>query len=252
MKGWVICLMAVLVFSATPVVPGADFDGDGNDDVCCVRPEGTHLVWYVEGMPRFTYGDIGDIPSAGDHDGDGTDEAWLYRPSNGIFYFNTTPRTYRRYGNDGDFPIMDGGAGSFTRRSNAVCFNAGAANSKLKLFCANADPSNNSGLEIGTTTSVATIWNYENCGMYIATNNTAKMTITAAGDVGIGTTTPDGKLHVEGDNDDVGLVVKGGHGGSAPYNDSVQFFNGDGSQQFWFSSAGNAGAKGDWGDFSGF
>ena len=87
MKKWMVCLIVCLGISGATLLPAADFDGDGDDDICTVRPEGAHLEWYIRGVPHFTWGDVGDIPSAGDYDGDGTDEPWLYRPSNGRFYF---------------------------------------------------------------------------------------------------------------------------------------------------------------------
>ena len=47
-------------------------------------------------------------------------------------------------------------------------------------------------------TSEAFIWNYSNGGFKIGTNSTERFKITAAGDVGIGTSTPGNKLDVEG------------------------------------------------------
>jgi hypothetical protein len=42
------------------------------------------------------------------------------------------------------------------------------------------------------------LWNYENDALYFGTNNTARITITSGGNVGIGTTTPSQKLEVSG------------------------------------------------------
>jgi hypothetical protein len=43
------------------------------------------------------------------------------------------------------------------------------------------------------------VWNWENAPIHFGTNNNFRMTISAAGDVGIGTQTPDARLNVIGD-----------------------------------------------------
>ena len=55
-----------------------------------------------------------------------------------------------------------------------------------------------------------------NDGLSLGTNNTKRLTITAGGAVGIGTTSPVGKLHVEQlDNNEDALVLKGGGSSSS-------------------------------------
>jgi hypothetical protein len=44
------------------------------------------------------------------------------------------------------------------------------------------------------------LWNYENDALYFGTNNTARVTINSSGNVGIGTTSPTGKLTISQNN----------------------------------------------------
>jgi len=57
-----------------------------------------------------------------------------------------------------------------------------------------------SGVAVGVTatSSNAFLWNYENGPLHLATNNLTRLYITAAGNVGIGTTNPQGSLDVRG------------------------------------------------------
>ncbi len=86
--------------------------------------------------------------------------------------------------------------------------------------------------------------------LFIGYNESTKLTMGTAGRVGIGTTAPEAKLHVYGDNNDVGLVVRAGHNGSEPYNDIATFYNGGGGLAFWFAANGAAGANDGWTTFS--
>ncbi|MFY9310222.1 MAG: hypothetical protein WAQ28_14340 [Bacteroidia bacterium] len=64
----------------------------------------------------------------------------------------------------------------------------------------------NDGLELSANNdNGSNIWNYENGYVRIATNNSEKVRVDASGNVGIGTTAPTAKLHVNGD-----LVTQGG------------------------------------------
>ena len=55
------------------------------------------------------------------------------------------------------------------------------------------------GAQLGIQAGGAYIWNFENNDLYFATNNSRVLSIKPSGNVGIGTTSPVAKLHVEGD-----------------------------------------------------
>ncbi|MDP8235996.1 MAG: hypothetical protein P9M08_06410 [Candidatus Erginobacter occultus] len=76
------------------------------------------------------------------------------------------------------------------------------------------------------------------------------MSITGNGRVGIGTTSPAATLHVSGNTAQPALVLRGGSSGPATPVDLATFYDGGGSQEFWFNGIGSAGAKGSWGTFS--
>ncbi|MEN8118489.1 MAG: hypothetical protein ABFS16_16015, partial [Bacteroidota bacterium] len=76
----------------------------------------------------------------------------------------------------------------------------GGALTYQKLFHTTSGTGEKDGLLIGIKEfkNIAYLWNYENGPIYIATNNIARMTINSNGDVGIGTSSPDAKLDVDG------------------------------------------------------
>ena len=62
------------------------------------------------------------------------------------------------------------------------------------------------GLFVGYSTA-AFFWNYENTSIGFATNNLQKMTLAADGNLGIGTSTPQTKLHIDDATDEVVFTV---------------------------------------------
>jgi len=87
----------------------ADYDGDGNDEICIWRPsEGN---WYISLANRSwtnkgndyqieQWGLFGDIPVPADYDGDGSDEICIWRPSEGNWYISLANRSWSNKGSD--------------------------------------------------------------------------------------------------------------------------------------------------------
>jgi YadA head domain repeat (2 copies) len=87
------------------VSPGADFNGDGQDDVAIFRESSG--LWAVRGVTRVYFGGSMDIPLPGDYDGNNTAEVAIFRPSSGLWAVRGVSRIY--YGADGDLPLGESG-----------------------------------------------------------------------------------------------------------------------------------------------
>ena len=83
------------------VIPLADFNGDGLDDIAVFRA--ANSTWYVRGVGRFVYGDEGDIPVPADYNGDGQTEVAVFRPQTHIWHIRGVGRL--QYGMQGDVPV---------------------------------------------------------------------------------------------------------------------------------------------------
>jgi len=78
--------------------------------------------------------------------------------------------------------------------------NSGALPNYLTMYNEGTGTTGTDGFMVGNQTDLdGFVWNWENAPIHFGTNNNFRMTISAAGDVGIGTQTPDAKLHVIGD-----------------------------------------------------
>src|SRR3989344_7511878 len=127
---------------------------------------------------------------------------------NNTMWFNTAA-DYRFYRNSAATPDMfidDGNVGIGTATTNAplhvfrsaslsaiIGSGATARNAQVNF---NRGGTNNT--YIGpSAANTFDLWTSENIGMLSGTNNTERMRVTAAGNVGIGTTTPGAKLEVE-------------------------------------------------------
>jgi hypothetical protein len=78
------------------------------------------------------------------------------------------------------------------------------------------------GLRLGVNDSHAFLWTDQNQDLVFATNDSQRVTIKAGGNVGIGTTSPVAKLHVEGTGDLVRLVSTNA-GSAGAQMDMLQF-----------------------------
>jgi hypothetical protein len=99
------------------------------------------------------------------------------------------------YGTDASFSGNVGvGIASPQRRLHVH----GATNTAvLSLTDASTGSNSNNGLYLGYQ-GQGYLWNYENTNFGFGTNNAERMTITNAGDIGIGITSPQKRLHVHG------------------------------------------------------
>lgn len=81
-----------------------------------------------------------------------------------------------------------------------LTINSGENNSYIATFNNYTGTTISDGFLTGINTSGSGyLWNFEDGPIYVGTNNSTKMTITAAGDVGIGTSAPSATLDVNGD-----------------------------------------------------
>ena len=69
---------------------------------------------------------------------------------------------------------------------------------RLHLQNSTSGTSGSSGFQLALSGNDGYLWNWQNGSTIFATSNTERMRITSAGNVGIGTTSPNGKLHVYG------------------------------------------------------
>jgi len=69
---------------------------------------------------------------------------------------------------------------------------------RLHLQNSTSGTAYNKGFQLALSDNDGYLWNWQNGSTIFGTNNTERMRITSAGNVGIGTTSPNGKLHVYG------------------------------------------------------
>ena len=92
---------------------GADFDGDGEDDLVVWRP--SYGYWFIRSSKdRSTqfiqWGLPGDLPLTGDYDGDGRTDLAVFRNSNGYWFVRLAANNFQDYhtwqwGLSGDHPM---------------------------------------------------------------------------------------------------------------------------------------------------
>ncbi len=94
----------VLVLASAGISAGADFSGDGKDDIALFRPSSG--MWVIRNYTRTYLGQGGDIPLAYELSGSTTARPAVFRPSEGFFAVQGMGRFY--LGGAGDIPIGEG------------------------------------------------------------------------------------------------------------------------------------------------
>lgn len=96
-----------VVFSllAAPMVPAADFNGDGRDDVAIFRH--SDGLWSIRNLTRLYYGVAGNIPVPGDYDGDGSTDVAVIKRQEGLWLVRNLTRIY--FGEASDIPLAGSG-----------------------------------------------------------------------------------------------------------------------------------------------
>lgn len=107
MKGILAGLFFVLSIVVLFSLWGADFTGDGTNDIAIFRP--STGLWAVRGITRFYYGTWGDKPIPGDYTGDGTSEIGIFRPDTSLWSIRGLTRVY--FGGSDDVIVYGGGGG---------------------------------------------------------------------------------------------------------------------------------------------
>jgi hypothetical protein len=121
MKRVLACIIFMSIMSIVMNCYGADFNGDGTDDIGIFRPSSG--LWSVRGITRVYFGSQGDIPVPGDYNDDASPEASMavFRPNTGLWAIRDFTRLY--FGSSQDIPVPGNYSGlSPARRMDIAVF----------------------------------------------------------------------------------------------------------------------------------
>ncbi len=114
-------LTAAVLLISVGMAAGADFDGNGRDDIAVFRP--ATGLWAVRGITRAYFGGYGDIPAPGKWSQSARDEIAVFRPSNGLWATRSGARNY--FGSDGDVPVIEAGGSPWLSCSRGINYGSG-------------------------------------------------------------------------------------------------------------------------------
>jgi hypothetical protein len=221
-----VCLGLIFIAASAPVW-GADFNGDGADDIAVFRPSSG--LWAVRGVTRAYFGTWNDEPVPGNYNGIAGDELAVYRATTGLWAIRGMTRAY--FGAAGDIPVAAGGDADWYRSGTNLCALAagnigiGTGNPTARLDVTGAPGAITllkidqigldswAGLRLDRDGSERWFLGMDpgGDGLIIRRNAAADdLYISTSGNVGIGNTIPTEKLDVAGSINVSGEVYKNG------------------------------------------